>query len=109
MIEFKTKPFAHQLEEFDAHKEDPAWGLLWEPGCGKTWPVLNEAAHLESVGAIKGMMVLAPNGVHRNWAVDQIPAHLPDELAERTRVVLWQTSKAGTKWHQEAAEAALKD
>lgn len=108
-ITFKTKPFAHQQEEFDEHKDDEAWALLWEPGCGKTWPALNEAAHLESEGKIRGMMVLAPNGVHRNWAVDQIPTHLPEELAARTRVVLWQTSKANTKWHQKLAEEALAD
>lgn len=108
-ITFKTEPFAHQREEFDEHKTDPTWGLLWEPGCGKTWPVLNEAAYLEDAGEINGLMVLAPNGVHRNWAVDQIPAHLPDALAERTRVFLWQTSKANTKRHQEAAAAALAD
>ncbi len=109
LISFKTKPFAHQLEEFNAHKDTPARGLLWEPGCGKTWPSLVKAAHLEDAGEIKGMMVLAPNGVHRNWAVDQIPTHLPDELLERTRVVLWQTSKANTKWHQGEARQALAD
>ena len=106
-IIFKTKPFAHQLDEYSSHKTDKAWGLLWEPGCGKTWPVLNEAAYLESVGEIRGMMVLAPNGVHRNWVVDQVPAHLPDELQERTKVFMWQTSKAKTKWHRELAESAL--
>ena len=108
-IEFKTKPFPHQLAEFNDHKEDPSWGLLWEPGCGKTWPALNEAAHLEDAGEIKGMMVLAPNGVHRNWAVDQIPTHLPQELLERTRVVQWQTSKSKNKGHQAMAAAALAD
>ncbi len=108
-ITFKTEPFAHQKEEFDAHRDDEAWALLWEPGCGKTWPALNETAHLEAEGKIRGMMVLAPNGVHRNWAVDQIPTHLPQELMDRTRVVLWQTSKANTKWHQRMAKEALED
>lgn len=107
MVIFKTKPFKHQLDEFEQNKDNPAWGLLWEPGCGKSWPVLNEAAHLEEAGEINGLMVLAPNGVHRNWVVDQIPTHLPDELQERTNTFLYQTSKASTKRHQAAAQAAL--
>lgn len=107
MVEWKTMPFKHQLEEFDGHKDDSAWGLLWEPGVGKTLPVIMEAAHLESIGEIGGMIVLAPNGVHRNWSHDQIPTHLPDALVDRTQTFLWMTSKAGTKWHQAAAQAVL--
>ena len=106
-MKFKTKPFDHQLAEFNENKDRPAWGLLWEPGVGKTWPVLNEAAHLEELGEITGLLVLAPNGVHRNWVVDQIPQHLPDELAERTKVFMWQTSKAKNKSHREAAGLVL--
>lgn len=106
-ITFKTQPFAHQREEFDAHAMTPARGLLWEPGCGKTWPSLNKAAALEDAGEIRGQLVLAPNGVHRNWAVDQIPTHLPEELLERTKVMLWQTSKANTKWHDQLAADVL--
>lgn len=106
-ITFKTSPFKHQKEEFDTHKDSPAWGLLWEPGCGKTWPVLNEAAYLEDCNEIDGLMVLAPNGVHRNWTVDQIPQHVPEELQERSKTFLWQTSKANTKWHQAAAQEVL--
>lgn len=106
-VEFKTKPYSHQLDEFNDHSHNPARGLFWEPGCGKTWPSLVKAAALEEAGEITGMLVLAPNGVHRNWAVDQIPTHLPDELFERTKVMLWQGSKSKTKWHQELAADAL--
>lgn len=84
-------------------------GIIFITGnCGKTWPVLNEAAYLEDCGEIRGLMVLSPNGVHRNWTVDQVPTHLPEELFERTNTFLWQTSKANTKWHQNLAEQALK-
>ena len=107
-ITFKTKPYAHQLEEYETNRDRPSWGLLWEPGCGKTWPVLNEAAYLESVGEINGLMVLAPNGVHRNWVIDQVPTHLPDELLERTKVFMWQTSKATTLTHKRAAQEVLE-
>lgn len=107
MINFKTAPFSHQRAEYDQNKDRKAWGLLWEPGCGKTWPILNEAAYLEQAGEITGLMVLAPNGVHRNWVVDQIPAHLPTELAERAKVMLWQSSKSSTQRHAAEADAVL--
>lgn len=108
MVDFKTAPLGHQHEDVQAHGRDPFWGRFWEPGCGKTWPTLKEAAELYDARAITGMLVLAPNGVHRNWVVDQIPAHMPDALVERARIHTWQTSKVDTNWHREAADAVLK-
>jgi len=107
MVDFKTAPLGHQREDVAAHGGDPFWARFWEPGVGKTWPTLYEAAQLEEAGEIRGMLILAPNGVHRNWVVDQIPTHMPDELLERTRIHTWQTSRKGTKWHREAAQRVL--
>ncbi len=103
-MEFKTKPFAHQLDEFDKSKEWEHRGLFWEMGTGKTKPVLDTIAHLYLARKIEGVLVLAPNGVHRNWVSDEIPAHLPDEVAAQLRVLMWQTKKAKTKWFQAKVE-----
>lgn len=108
MVTFKTKPYEHQKAEWNLSKDLPVRGLYWEMGTGKTKPILDTAAHLEEAGEINGLIVLAPNGVHRNWAVDEIPLHLPNELAERQRMHLWQTSKANTRYHTDAAENVLK-
>lgn len=105
---FKTVPFPHQLREFEASKNKPAWALLWEMGCGKTKPTIDTVAHLAELGEITGLLILAPNGVHRNWVVDQLPIHTPDALAETMRVHLWMSSKAGNKSHAKAAGETLE-
>lgn len=76
--------------------------------CGKTKPVIDSIAHLYEAGEITGVVVLAPNGVHRNWVVDELPRHMPDSVAEKMRVLHWMTSKAGNKGAKDAAAAALK-
>lgn len=75
---------------------------------GKTKPVIDTGAWLYDVREITGMVVLAPNGVHSNWVHDELPAHLPDSVAERTRIVWWRTSKAGTKAFAAELDAAMK-
>lgn len=103
MVTLKTKPFAHQAEELADSWDKRAWGLLWEMGTGKTKPVIDTAAMLEEAGEIRGHLVLAPNGVHTNWIRDELPAHMPDELAERSRTMHWLSSKSRTQWHQRVA------
>lgn len=73
--------------------------------CGKTQPTLTEAAWLYQLGEIDGVIVLAPNGVHRNWAVDQVPTHLG---VENYKVHTWQTQKAATRWHMQAFKECLE-
>ena len=107
-MEFKTVPYAHQLDEFELSRDAEHRGLFWEMGCGKTKPVIDSIAHLYEAGEITGVIVLAPNGVHRNWVVDELPAHLPDSVAEKTRVVHWMTSKAKNKSAKDEAAAALR-
>lgn len=105
MIEFKTKPFGHQLEEFEKSKDYKSWGFWWETGCGKTKPVLDTIAHLYAKGEITGALVLAPNGVHQNWMTDEIPKHLPDVVADATVALGWSSSKSNTKkWKRKEQE-----
>ena len=96
----KTKPFRHQAEEFADHGHDLTRGLFWEQGCGKTKPVIDSVGSLFQAGEIDGLMVLAPNGVHRNWVSDEIPTHMPDELFEKARCHIWYSSN--TKQHEQS-------
>lgn len=105
MSEFKTKPFKHQEEEYDRTRSFPFWAHFWQQGTGKTWIAMNTAAHLLREGKIRSVFVLAPNGVHRNWVSDEIPAHWPDDVPVQT--FCWQSAKASTKWHQRAAQAVM--
>lgn len=107
-MNFKSKPFAHQLKWFDRTKETPNWALWWEQGTGKTKLGIDTAAHLFLSGAINCLFLLAPNGVHRNWISDEIPKHLPDEVAEGCTTVLYRTAAAGTIAFRDHAYSALR-
>lgn len=91
---FRTKPFAHQREVFERTWHERAYGLFWEQGTGKTKAIIDTAAALRMTGKIDTMIVVAPNGVHRNWITDEIPVHMPRELAPEIRMAFWESKKA---------------
>lgn len=104
----ETKPFAHQGELFANTAHLPAYGLLWEQGTGKTKPTIDTAAALYEAGEIDAVVVVAPNGVERNWKTDELPTHLPKRLYPKMKVEVYQSPKAGTKWHAAAMDALVK-
>lgn len=73
---FKTKPFAHQLKAFEISKDLKEYALLFEQGCGKTKVIIDNANYLFNKGKINCLIVIAPNGVHRNWIEEEIPIHI---------------------------------
>lgn len=95
-MNFKTEPRPYQLEEFEASRDLAGRILPWEMGLGKSKVVLDTAGHLYRSKKIDGVLILAPDGVHRNWAIDEIPAHLPLEDDEYS-CFLWSTRRSRTK------------
>ena len=75
-MKFKTKPFAHQLKAFELSRKKKNFALLMEQGTGKTKVIIDTAAYLFENKAIDTMIVIAPNGVHRNWVNTEIPIHM---------------------------------
>ena len=75
---FKTRPFEHQRKAFYMSREKESFGLLMEQGTGKTKVIIDNAAYLYSKNKISALVVIAPNGVHRNWLDKEIPEHMPD-------------------------------
>jgi len=105
-FQFKTEPFAHQREEWEKHRETPARAIFWEMGTGKTKLLIDTAAWLALQGKVDAMLVVAPNGVHRNWVEDELPRHMPDSI--KYTAMTYEAGKAGTKTHKEAREKLLK-
>ncbi len=101
---WKTPPFSHQREWWEKTRALPAWGILWEQGTGKSKLTVDTAAWLYLNKRIEGLVIIAPNGVYRNWTVNELPTHLPDVVAEQTKSLLWETAKASTKRFQAAAK-----
>jgi hypothetical protein len=65
--------WAHQAKEFDEHKDDRCRALLWSMRTGKSKSVIDKAEYQFGEGAIEGVIVLAPNGIHLNWVLNEIP------------------------------------
>ncbi len=103
----KTRQLEHQRAHFEEHARKAAFAILWEQGTGKTKEAIDEIGLLLSEGAVEAIVLVAPNGVHRNWLTDELPKHMPDELFASLHPHIWQTEKAGTKWHQRKVERML--
>jgi len=103
---WKTTPFRHQLEEWERSREEPTRAIYWEQGTGKSKLTIDTAAWLYMRGLASGLLVLAPEGVHRNWVTDEVPAHMPDVVP--TTCLAWYSSRAKTRKQQAAAEALLE-
>ena len=78
---FKTKPLAHQLEAFTVSKDKKAFALLCEQGTGKSKMAIDKTAYLYGKGQVDAFLIIAPNGVHRNWILNEVPKHMPDYTA----------------------------
>lgn len=104
---FKTDPFQHQLEEWTFSRDLEARAIFWEQGTGKSKLTIDTACWLYLRGLIDCVVVVAPNGVHRNWVENEIPDHVPDAVMAQSRAFHFQSPKADTKWHKQAVRASL--
>lgn len=104
---FKTKPFDHQLETWEATRDKNSFAIFWDCGCGKSKLIIDTAAWLYLNGKIDAMVVIAPNGVQRNWITDELPAHLPDMVAANTVSHFYESRRAKTQWHTRACKMVL--
>lgn len=101
----KTRPWAHQLEDFEASRDFPAAALPWEPRCGKSKISIDTAAYLYHSGRIDAAIVVAPNGVHLNWTREEVPTHW---ASSDPFVMEWESARYNTKGFQNRINAALK-
>ena len=70
------EPYAHQLEAFHRYKDQDAIPLFFSPGTGKTRTALMIAEYKYMKGDIDCILIVAPNGVHSQWATQEIPKWL---------------------------------
>jgi SNF2 family DNA or RNA helicase len=106
--EFHTTPFEHQRTTFEYSKDLPAYGILWEQGCGKSKIAIDTACHLYEKGEIDAVFIVAPNGVHRNWLTDEMPTHIPTRLRSKIKAEYWDTGKSAAQHHKFRMEQLLK-
>lgn len=92
---FKTTPFKHQLECLNRFAGHNYYALLAEMGTGKTWIVINDFAQLFEQCVLDGVLIFAPNGVHSNWVLNELPKHMPDNV--KWRAHLWRANLTKTE------------
>ena len=102
-------PFAHQSEIVDQTWCLPGFAFFWEPRVGKSIPQILTALKLHEAGLIQGVVILAPSGVHHDWAKDVIPETIayyhPDGLSYST--LDWRSSLAGSVRYTRYIEEVL--
>ena len=60
-------PFGHQKKAIERYKNEDDIALFFEMGCGKSYTILQIAQEKFKAGEIKGLLVVAPNDVHKQW------------------------------------------
>lgn len=90
--DFKTIPYEHQLDELEVSMESEARALLWTMRTGKTKVMIDTACHLYREGKIDAVLIFAPNGVHENWLVRELPIHAWESISHSPLV--WLTRVA---------------
>ena len=92
----KTPYYAVQRAALEFVLERPYAGVFLPPRRGKTKVAIDKCAFWYQNGRrIDAILVLAaPNGVHRNFVTDEVPAHLPDGIPRRCLV--WRSGKHKT-------------
>lgn len=95
--EFRVPPFEHQLRELEEHARAPFRAMLWEMGTGKTKAAIDNAALLYLLGDVDAVLMVAPTGIPQNWLNDELPAHLPERLMGKSKMLYWRTKRAKTK------------
>jgi SNF2 family DNA or RNA helicase len=68
--------YPHQKEDVERFKDANEIALFCEQGTGKSATALAIAAHKYRTGAIDSLLIIAPNDVHKQWAVEQLPRWL---------------------------------
>lgn len=98
LYKYATEPFAHQIEAEKFLAEHPCGALFMEQGTGKTKTSIDFAGNLFLAKQINRVMVIAPNGVHRQWAISEIPLH--GSFVPFTTHV-WHSGSKGKKLYQQ--------
>jgi len=87
---YKTKPYNHQVDALDKLFGKEFGALFMEQGTGKTKVAIDMSSNLFLEGKINAVLLIAPNGVQKQWAKEQIPEHSPVPV----KVQVWSSKKS---------------
>lgn len=73
-----NNPYKHQEVALQRYRYSSEIPLFFDPGTGKSRTTLLIAADKYKRGEIDALLVIAPNGVHKQWATEEIPKWMSD-------------------------------
>ena len=89
-----TEPrWKHQAHEYLIGREKRSRAYIWPMRSGKSRAVVDVACYQYKRKKIEGCIVVAPNGVHLNWARNEIPTWCSTAFPNPT--FAWETPKRG--------------
>lgn len=65
--------YQHQITARKRYRHEPAAAIFWQPGCGKSCISLAMAVDCYVAKEIDVLLIVAPNRIHTQWAVEQVP------------------------------------
>jgi hypothetical protein len=104
---YRTEPYEYQRDLFRSTANKRGWCIFWDPRLGKSKVTTDTFSYLYQEGKIDCVMIVAPNGVHRNWVTDEIPVHCPEAVLEKTASHIYRSNQAKTKKAEAQREALL--
>lgn len=84
---YKTKPLKHQREAVERFANKQYGALFCEMGTGKTKIVLDIMRN--SIDLFEAL-IIAPNGLHHNWHINEIPKHVKNTKLAPITTYCWK-------------------
>jgi len=84
---YKTSPLKHQREAVERFANKDYGALFCEMGTGKTKIVLDI---MRNSTDLFEALVIAPNGLHHNWDINEIPKHVKNDKLTPITVYCWK-------------------
>ena len=106
MYKYKTEPFDHQLKALNNSWAANFHAYFMEMGTGKSKVAIDNIGILFEEGEINAALIVAPKGVYDNWALGEIPMHLPDRIERK--IVSW-TPSLSKKFSAELEDVIIED
>ena len=72
---YALPPLGKQAQVIEDHWQDRVHALLCRPGTGKSKMALDHAGRLYHDNKISALLIIAPNGVHKQWVDSALPTH----------------------------------
>ena len=102
-VDARPPLWEHQRRALAVSGDRCNFALFLEQRTGKTRVVIETVARLNAKGAVRAMLIIAPNEVHYNWLADELPRW----ATFHWRGHIWVSNRARRASSQDEREALL--